>query len=87
LILIFNASARPLDLATKKAVDEALDGIGSVLKEVHLHYMDGVLGFSHNVGDAGNALSLLRLLQHGLIAWKWKLLDQLPFEVANPRDI
>jgi hypothetical protein len=67
-------------------VSEAIDAIGSVLKEMHIHYV-GVLSFSCNVGDAGNALSLLRLLQHGLIAREKKLLELLPFEEAYPRDI
>jgi hypothetical protein len=42
----------PLESATKKAVDEALDGIGSVLKQVHLHYI-GELVFSRNAGGGG----------------------------------
>ncbi|MGH9830989.1 MAG: hypothetical protein ACREDR_47905, partial [Blastocatellia bacterium] len=71
LDLLTNESAKPLEPATMKAVNEAIDAIGRVLKEVHLHYI-GALGFSRNVGDAGNALALLRLLQHGLIARKWK---------------
>jgi hypothetical protein len=86
LDLLINQSAKSLEAATMKMVDEAIDAIGSVLKEVHLHYV-GALSFSRNVGDAGNALSLLRLLQHGLIAREKKLLDLLPFEEAYPRDI
>jgi hypothetical protein len=87
LTLLTDESAKPLEGATKKAVDEALAAIGSVLSEVSLHYMGPWLHFTPNVGGAGNALALLRLLQHGLIARKWKLLDQLPFEVAHPGDI
>ncbi|MGO9232988.1 MAG: hypothetical protein ACLP4V_02430 [Methylocella sp.] len=86
LDLLTNQSAKPLEAATIKVVDEAINAIGSVLKEVHLHYV-GALSFSCNVGGAGNALSLLRLLQHGLIAREKKLLELLPFEEAYPRDI
>ena len=86
LDLLTNQSAKPLEAATIKVVSEAIDAIGSVLKEMHIHYV-GVLSFSCNVGDAGNALSLLRLLQHGLIAREKKLLELLPFEEAYPRDI
>jgi AbiU2 len=57
-----NASAKPLDPATKKDVDEALAAIGSVLNEVSLHYMGSKLHFQPNVGGGGNALALLRRL-------------------------
>ena len=86
LDLLTNQSAKPLEPATMKAVDEAIDAIGNVIKEVHLHYIGG-LSFSRTVGGAGNALSLLRLLQHGLIVRTKKLLELLPFEEAYPRDI
>ena len=67
LDLLTDQSTKPLEAATMKMVDEAISAIGSVLKEVHRHYMDGALGFSPGVGDAGNALSLLRLLEDGLV--------------------
>jgi hypothetical protein len=76
LDVLINQSATPLEAATMKAVGEAINAIGSVLKEVHRHYMGGALGFSPSVGDAGNALSLLRLLEDGLVARRRKLVDQ-----------
>jgi hypothetical protein len=74
LDLLTDQSAKPLEPATMKAVGEAIDAIGNVLKEVHLHYIGG-LSFSRTVGGAGNALSLLWLLKHGLIA-RQKVFDQ-----------
>jgi AbiU2 len=67
LDLLTNPSARPLNLATKKKVDEALTAIESVLQKVRLHYMDmdGPLVFPCNVGGGG-APALLWLLQLGL---------------------
>jgi len=87
LDLLTNQSAKPLEAATTKMVGEAIDAIGSVLKEVHIQYVGGALHFSRNVGGAGNALMLLRLLQHGLIARDKKLLDMLPIKEAYPGDI
>ena len=68
LDLLMNGSAEPLKTASGVQVREGLDAIEGVLNEVHLHYMGGSLIFSRNVGGAGNALSLLRLLQDGLKA-------------------
>jgi len=87
LDLLMNGSAKPLETASGVEVEDALSAIASVLDEVHLHYMDGSLFFSRNVGGAANALSLLRLLHHGLIARKWNLLEKLPFQETYPPDL
>ena len=68
LDLLMNGSAKPLKTASGIQVRDGLDAIESVLNEVHLHYMGGSLAFSRNIGEAGNALSLLRLLHDGLRA-------------------
>ena len=79
LNLLMNRSAKPLEIASGSQVREALDAIEAVLNEVHLHYMDGWLVFSRNVGGAGNALSLLRLLHDGLRARAGKAPGECPF--------
>ena len=64
--LLMNKSAKPLGEANGIKVRDALSAIENVLIEVSWHYMGDNLFFSRNVGGAGNALSLLRLLQDGL---------------------
>jgi hypothetical protein len=69
LELLKNGSAKPLEEANGIKVTDALSAIKNVLTEVSWHYMGDNLFFSRNVvGGAGNALSLLRLLQDGLKA-------------------
>jgi AbiU2 len=69
LELLKNGSAKPLEEANGIKVTDALSAIKNVLTEVSWHYMGDNLYFSRNVvGGAGNALSLLRLLQDGLKA-------------------
>lgn len=79
LDLLMNGSAKPLKTASGIQVRDGLDAIESVLNEVHLHYMGGSLAFSRNVGEAGNALSLLRLLHDGLRAREGKTPGEYPF--------
>lgn len=79
LDLLMNGSAEPLKTASGVQVREGLDAIEGVLNEVHLHYMGGSLIFSRNVGGAGNALSLLRLLHDGLRAREGKAPGEYPF--------
>ncbi|WGJ14464.1 hypothetical protein QEV83_17840 [Methylocapsa sp. D3K7] len=78
LNLLMNGSAKPLEVASGIRVQDALGAIASVLNEPHLHYMDSWLVFSGNVGGAGNALSLLRLLHDGLRARAGKTLGEYP---------
>ena len=76
LDLAMNKSAKELDTASISLVDEvdeALASIAKVLNEVSLHYTDGALHFTRGVGGAGNALRLLRLLNHGMRAQMGKL--------------
>lgn len=59
--------------ASISLVDEALPSIARVLNEVSLYYTDGALHFTRGVGGAGNALRLLRLLNHGMRAQMGKV--------------
>jgi hypothetical protein len=79
LDLLIKKSAKPLESASQIQVTEALDSISNVLSETHSHYMGGWLTFSPNVGEAGNTLSLLRLLHDGISAREGKPLGQCPF--------
>ena len=66
--------------ASISLVDEALPSIARVLNEVSLYYTDGALHFTRGVGSAGNALRLLRLLNHGMRAQMGK------FPVASSKE-
>jgi hypothetical protein len=66
--LLMNESAKPLEEANGIKVGDALSAIEDVLIEMSWHYMGDNLFFPQNVGGAGNALSLLQLLQDGLRA-------------------
>jgi hypothetical protein len=66
LNLALNKST-PLQMASRKLVDEALSAIANVLNEVDEHYMDSSTHFigGHSIGSA---VSLLHVLDDGLRA-------------------
>jgi hypothetical protein len=67
LALATNPSARPLDQASRKLVNEALDSIVVVLNAVSAHYRDSESFFRMGSRD-GSAVSLLYVLDSGVRA-------------------
>jgi hypothetical protein len=66
LRLILDASASPLELASRQHVRDALSAIAAVLNEVESAYMDAGTFFEGIPGEPGGALSLLYIIDDGV---------------------
>lgn len=56
---------KPLDVASKSGVQEALNAIADVLNEITRHYQDASTMFAH-LGDSNGAVQLLYVIDDGL---------------------
>lgn len=67
LALALKEGAEPLKPASRLLVKEALEAVAAILQRIALHYEKAELSFEE-FGDAGDALSLLYVVQDGLVA-------------------
>ena len=90
--LALNKNARPLAMASRRSIKDALESIRSVLNVVQLRYAGAAIGYEHVFPDPGGPESLLYVLRDGVEAEaarteRWRSGQALPTDFVPRPEI